>query len=147
MNIENIISEIFDILLKVVRSNRKLEIMLNDDYKRALIDYLDLMPQDKKDDLCKIFTVVKTILACIDFNKLIEFANKSDIPSINVNTKEVACNFLLSKFSADKQNKKFVEKLLQKLDNVFTVIDYILKNPKEITQNANIFVTFNDDVF
>lgn len=147
MNTSDIINEIFETLLKIVRSNRKMENLLNDNYRRAIIDFLNIMPEDDKEDFAKYYGILKTILACIDFNKLIGFANRSNIPSIEVKSKNIACEFLLSKFEDDKKNKKFVEKLLQHLNNVFEVVDYVLKNPKEIAANANVFTNINDDIF
>ena len=151
-NIEGIINEIFDVLLKVVRSNRHMCEKLNDGYKRWLIDYLNLLPEDKHVLAVKYFNIAKTILTCIDFDKLINLANSSNIPSLKIDSKTLICNFIANNISnkiggEDKKTKKFVEKLLQNLDNIFEVIDYILKNPKEIASNANVFVTINDDLF
>lgn len=147
MNIQEIINQTFDVLLKIVRSNKKIESYLNDEYERALIDYMMLIPEDKQKDLFKFFEVLKILLSCIDFNKLFIYINQQNIPSININSKILVCNLLMNKFNFDKKEKKFVDKLLQKLENLFYVIDYIFKNPKEIVENANIFVSINDDIF
>lgn len=147
MNIQEIINQTFDVLLKIVRSNKKIESYLNDEYERALIDYMMLIPEDKQKDLFKFFEVLKILLSCIDFNKLFIYINQQNIPSININSKILICNLLMNKFNFDKKEKKFVDKLLQKLENLFYVIDYIFKNPKEIVENANIFASINDDIF
>lgn len=147
MNIQEIINQTFDVLLKIVRSNKKIESYLNDEYERALIDYMMLIPEDKQKDLFKFFEVLKILLSCIDFNKLFIYINQQNIPSININSKILVCNLLMNKFNFDKKEKKFVDKLLQKLENLFYVIDYIFKNPKEIVENANIFASINDDIF
>lgn len=148
MNIKNVIDEIFDILLKVVRSNRNMEKMLNDSYKNALIDYLSLVPEDKQKLLCNSYMTFKNILSCVDFNKLINIANKSNIPSFKIDSKKIVCEFIVEKLdSTNKQDKKFIEKLLEKLDNIFIIVDYIIKNPKEIAANANVFTTCSDDIF
>ena len=82
-------------------------------------------------------------------NLLVHFSDGlyQNIPSININSKIIVCNLLMNKFNFDKKEKKFVDKLLQKLENIFYVIDYIFKNPKEIVENANIFASINDDIF
>lgn len=147
MNIQEIINQTFDVLLKIVRSNKKIESYLNDEYEQALIDYMMLIPEDKQKDLFKFFEVLKILLSCIDFNKLFIYINQQNIPSININSKILVCNLLMNKFNFDKKEKKFVDKLLQKLENLFYVIDYIFKNPKEIVENANIFASINDDIF
>ena len=144
---EEVINEIFDVLLKVIRSNRRMCEKLNDGYKRWLIDYLNLISEDKRILVVKYFNVAKTLLMCIDFDKLINLANTSNIPSFEIDSKTWTCNFLANKIGEDKKTKKFIEKLLQHLDNIFEVIDYILKNPKEIVSNADVFVTINDDLF
>lgn len=147
MNIREIIDEIFDVLLKIVRSNKKMESYLDDEYKLALIEYMKMIPDDKQKDLFKFFEVLKIILSCVDFNRLFIYINQQNIPSININSKIIVCNLLMNKFNFDKKEKKFVDKLLQKLENIFYVIDYIFKNPKEIVENANIFASINDDIF
>lgn len=146
-NIDQAVNEIFDILLKLVRSNRQMEEKLNDGYRRWLIDYLNLLPEDKHKSAVKYFNLAKNFISCIDMTKFITLMNSTNIPSITFDSKTVVCNFLANKFNSNKQNKKFVEKLLQNLDNVFEVVDYILKNPKEISNNANVFATINDDLF
>ena len=147
MNIQEIINQTFDVLLKIVRSNKKIESYLDDGYEQALIDYMMMIPEDKQKDLFKFFEVLKILLSCIDFNKLFIYINQQNIPSININSKILVCNLLMNKFNFDKKEKKFVDKLLQKLENLFYVIDYIFKNPKEIVENANIFASINDDIF
>lgn len=148
MNIENIIEEIFEVLQKIVRSNHNMETLLNNDYKQALTSYLKIIPENKLQTLCKSYMVFKEYLTCIDFNKLIEKINNSNIPSFQINSKQILCSFIMSKIeSINKQDKKFVEKLLERLDNLFTVVDYIIKNPKEIAANANVFVSIEDNVF
>ena len=106
-----------------------------------------MIPDDKQEDLFKFFEVLKIILSCVDFNRLFGYINQQHIPSININSKIIVCNLLMNKFNFDKKEKKFVDKLLQKLENIFYVIDYIFKNPKEIVENANIFASINDDIF
>lgn len=147
MNIREIINEIFDVLLKIVRSNKEMESYLDDEYKLALIEYMKMIPDDKQKDLFKFFEVLKIILSCVDFNRLFTYINQQNIPSININSRMIVCNLLMNKFNFDKKEKKFVDKLLQNLENIFYVIDYIFKNPKEIVENANIFASINDDIF
>lgn len=147
MNIREIINEIFDVLLKIVRSNKEMESYLDDEYERALIEYMMLLPDDKQKDLFKFFEVLKIILSCVDFNRLFTYINQQNIPSININSRMMICNLLMNKFNFDKKEKKFVDKLLQNLENIFYVIDYIFKNPKEIVENANVFASINDDIF
>lgn len=147
MNIQKIIDEIFDVLLKIVRSNKKIESYLDDDYKSAIIEYMKIIPKDKQDDLFKFYEVLKIILSCMDFNRLFMYVNQQHIPSININSKIIVCELLMNKFNLEKKEKIFIDKLLEKLENIFYVIDYIFKNPKEIVDNANVFASINDDIF
>lgn len=147
MNIREIINETFDVLLKIVRSNKKIESYLDDEYKLALIEYMKMIPDDKQKDLFKFYEVLKILLSCVDFNRLFIYINQQNIPSININSRMMVCNLLMNKFNFDKKEKKFVDKLLQNLENIFYVIDYIFQNPKEIVENANVFASINDDIF
>lgn len=147
---ELIMNDLFYILKNLVSSSTYHRELLNNRYCKNLILFIQkYLPYQFYPKIIAIAECVNMYLKCIDLKQIIERTEKMNVPSsIEFDLKRFILNNLISKNLKADENA-FVKSILNKLDNVFQCVDFILLNPRNIINNAKVFIELdvNDDIF
>lgn len=144
-----IISDTFYILRKLLISSTYHLKLINEKYELLLTEFIiNHLPYQYYSDIISTFECVELYIQCINLDKLINETQKMNMHSINFNIRNKLLQFL-GMNSNDASKNAFVKSLMNKLENIFKCIDYIVLNPRTILNNARVFIELDsgDDIF
>ena len=147
---ELIMNDSFYILKNLVSSSTYHTELLNNRYCKNLILFIQkYLPYQFYPKIIDIAECVNMYLKCINLKEILDRTEKMNVPSsIEFDLKQfIKINLLSKDLQADEN--AFVDSVLNKLENVFQCVKYILSNPRNTLHNARVFIELdtNDDIF
>lgn len=154
--LHNILHKLLEGLRIMVRSNDKLYNSIGESYEKALIKFVDYIPNKYMKLIFESADSVFSLLSCVDIDKLIKNKyniklpfNKQQIENGSKNginkLKRIFIILIEGKFQ-EASEREFLKSLIGKLDPVFNSIVYICENTSSCIENCSHFKTI-DDIF
>jgi len=144
-----IMSDIFYILRKLLATSSYHLNLINDNYERFLVKFItDHLPYQYYINIIDSMECIELYIKCIDLNKLINETEHMNMHAVSFDLKNNLLNILTSN-SLDAKSNAFINSILNKLQNIFDCVNYILDNPRRILNNAKVFIELDksDDIF
>lgn len=144
-----IMNDTFYVFRKLMRSSTDHLNKIDETYEDLLIKFIiNHLPCQYYLDIIDTFECIDLYLKCIDLNKFIEYTDKFNMISIEFNAYNTFLNLINTQFGGMANDQKaFIKSILNKLNPIFDCINYILLHPKNILNNAKIFISYDDDIF
>ena len=141
-------------LRTLVRSNTKLSKSIGDNYEKALIKFVDYIPNKHMRLIFESAESIFALLSCIDIDKLIKnkyairlpFSQQTiiDGSKASVNKlKQILFIVIEDKFK-EASEREFLKSLMGKLDPVFDSLIYICENTPSCIENCTYFKVIED---
>lgn len=154
--LHNILHKLLEGLRVMIKSNDKLSNSINDSYEKALIKFVDYIPNKYMKIIIESADSIFSLLSCIDIDKLIKNKYNIKLPfskqtiengskqGIN-KLKRIFIIMIEDKF-VEASEREFLKSLIGKLDPIFNSIVYICENTPSCIENCSYFKVI-DDIF
>lgn len=149
----DICKEMFNVIRHLLRSNKEMLKLINENYEKGILFYLNMIPSAYCETVFNTYEIIKGIIVeGINLRGLLNVLNTFDMQKFNIDTRDYIkiilqkC-LLVGETTLDYSSEQFMNKLIEKLNNIFICLNYIIANPDVVLQNAESFLIDDDKVF